>query len=150
MGGGEPSRGTPSLLVLGIIHVFGVARAFATAGCLLFCRISLDCAEHSFQDWVWFLFFFFRPAPLWLSPGRRTLLCWLNELANAFIISLFGGSKVEQRSLRSNASSRTKQPTKTQKHAKHPNKKPNKTTTKRKEGTWHDGSNQLRHPVPAN
>ena len=24
--------------------------------------------------------FFFRPAPLWLPPGRRTLLCWLNEL----------------------------------------------------------------------
>ena len=23
---------------------------------------------------------FFRPAPLWLPPGRRTLLCWLNEL----------------------------------------------------------------------
>ena len=48
---GAPPGGYP-LLVLGIIHVFGVARAFATAGCLLFCRISLDCAEHSFQDWV--------------------------------------------------------------------------------------------------
>ena len=23
--------------------------------------------------------FFFRPAPLWLPPGRRTLLCWLNR-----------------------------------------------------------------------
>ena len=40
------------LLVLGIIHVFSVVRAFFTAGCLLFCSISLNRAEHSFQNWV--------------------------------------------------------------------------------------------------
>ena len=43
------------LLVLGIIHVFRVTRAFHTAGGFLFCSISLDHAKHSFQDWVWFL-----------------------------------------------------------------------------------------------
>ena len=47
------------LMELVIIHFTGVVYAsFTTGG----------------------FFFFFRPAPLWLPPGRRTLLCWLNEL----------------------------------------------------------------------
>ena len=36
----------------------------------------LETFEHFRNCWE----FFFRPAPLWLPPGRRTLLCWLNEL----------------------------------------------------------------------
>ena len=43
--------------------------------------------------------FFFRPASLWLSPGRRTLLCWWTNYSDAYSMSLLGGVESGMRTI---------------------------------------------------
>ena len=61
---------------------------------------------------------FFRPAPLWLSPGRRTMLCWWTNYPDAYPMSLLGESKVECGPLRSPKSCQAKQQRKHKNKAK--------------------------------
>ena len=95
--------------------------------------------------------FFFRPAPLWLSPGRRTLSCWWTNYANAFTVSLFGGSKVEQNHYKVVPVPKRKTNKDTTKN-KHPQPTPQTTPNKNKtqKGTWHDGSKKQWHQVLLN
>ena len=94
---------------------------------------------------------FFRPAPLWLSPGRRTLSCWWTNYANAFTVSLFGGSKVEQNHYKVVPVPKRKTNKDTTKN-KHPQPTPQTTPNKNKtqKGTWHDGSKKQWHQVLLN
>ena len=95
--------------------------------------------------------FFFRPAPLWLSPGRRTLSCWWTNYANAFTVSFFGGLKVEQNHYKVVPVPKRKTNKDTTKN-KHPQPTPQTTLNKNKtqKGTWHDGSKKQWHQVLLN